>query len=34
MLEEYFGVQFGEEEMARLRSSDETVRVIEEKSAA
>lgn len=34
MLEERFGVQFTEEEMAALRSSDEIVQAIEEKSAA
>jgi len=34
MLEERFGVQFSEEEMAALRSSDEIVHAIEEKSVA
>lgn len=34
MLEEHFGVQFSEQEMAALRSSDEIVLAIEEKSAA
>lgn len=34
MLEEHFGVQFSEEEMAALRSSDEIVRAIERKNAA
>jgi acyl carrier protein len=34
MLEERFGVQFSEEEMAALRSSDEIVHALEEKSAA
>ena len=34
ILEEHFGVRFSEEEMAALRSSDEIVRLIEEKSAA
>ena len=34
MLEERFGVQFSEEEMASLRSSDEIVHLIEEKGAA
>ena len=33
MLEEYFGVRFGEEEMAALRSSEEIVDAIERKSA-
>lgn len=32
LLEEHFGVQFSEEEMRALRSSDEIVRAIEEKS--
>lgn len=32
MLEEHFGVQFSEEEMGALRSSDEIVQAIEEKS--
>ena len=32
MLEEHFGVQFSEEEMGALRSSDEIVKAIEEKS--
>ena len=32
MLEEHFGVQFSEEEMAALSSSDEIVQAIEEKS--
>jgi acyl carrier protein len=34
MLEERFGVEFSEEEMAALRSSDEIVQAIEEKRAA
>jgi acyl carrier protein len=34
MLEERFGVQFSEEEMASLRSSDDIVHLIEEKGAA
>jgi acyl carrier protein len=34
MLEDRFGVRFSEEEMAALRSSDEILRVIEEKRAA
>jgi acyl carrier protein len=34
MLEERFGVQFGEQEMAELRSSDRIVQAIEEKHAA
>lgn len=34
LLEEHFGVQFSEEEMAELRSSDEIVRAIEQKNAA
>jgi acyl carrier protein len=34
MVEEHFGVQFSEDEMAALRSSDEIVHAIEEKSAA
>ncbi len=34
MLEDRFGVQFREEEMAALRSVDEIVHAIEEKSAA
>jgi acyl carrier protein len=34
MLEEQFGIQFTEQEMAKLRDSDEIVRAIEEKSAA
>lgn len=34
MLEERFGIQFSEEEMAALRSSDEIVQAIEEKRAA
>jgi acyl carrier protein len=34
MLEEQFGVQFSEEEMGALRSSDEIVRAIEAKNAA
>jgi acyl carrier protein len=33
MLEEQFGVQFSEKEMAALRSSGEIVRAIEEKNA-
>jgi acyl carrier protein len=33
MLEEHFGVQFSEEEMAALHSSDQIVDAIEEKSA-
>ena len=32
LLEEHFGVQFSEEEMGALRSSDEIVKAIEEKS--
>lgn len=32
MLEEHFGVQFSEEEMGALHSSDEIVQAIEEKS--
>jgi acyl carrier protein len=32
LLEEHFGVQFSEEEMAALRSSDKIVQAIEEKS--
>ena len=32
LLEERFGVQFSEEEMGALRSSDEIVKAIEEKS--
>jgi acyl carrier protein len=32
VLEEHFGVQFSEEEMGALRSSDEIVQAIEEKS--
>ncbi len=32
LLEEHFGVQFSEEEMGTLRSSDEIVQAIEEKS--
>ena len=32
MLEEHFGVQFSEEEMGALRSSNEIVQAIEEKS--
>ena len=32
LLEEHFGVQFNEEEMGALRSSDEIVQAIEEKS--
>lgn len=34
MLEERFGVQFSEEEMAGLRDSDEIVSAIEKKNAA
>jgi len=34
MLEERFGIQFSEEEMAELRSSDQIVQSIEEKRAA
>ena len=34
MVEEHFGVQFSEDEMAALRSSDEIVHAIEEMSAA
>ncbi|MGO9577750.1 MAG: acyl carrier protein [Terriglobales bacterium] len=34
MLEERFGVQFSEQEMAELRSSDRIVQAIEEKHAA
>lgn len=34
MLEEHFGVQFSEEEMAALRSSGEIVGAIEKKNAA
>ena len=33
MLEEHFGVQFSEKEMAALRSSDEIVHAIEGKNA-
>ena len=33
MLEEQFGVQFSEKEMAALRSSSEIVKTIEEKNA-
>jgi acyl carrier protein len=32
LLEEHFGLQFSEEEMGALRSSDEIVHAIEEKS--
>lgn len=32
LLEEHFGVQFSEEEMGALRSSDEIVEAIEEKN--
>jgi acyl carrier protein len=32
LLEEHFGLQFSEEEMSALRSSDEIVHAIEEKS--
>jgi acyl carrier protein len=32
LLEEHFGVQFSEEEMGALRSSDKIVQAIEEKS--
>jgi acyl carrier protein len=32
LLEEHFGVQFSEEEMGALRSSDEIVQAIEEKN--
>jgi acyl carrier protein len=32
LLEEHFGVQFSEDEMGTLRSSDEIVQAIEEKS--
>lgn len=34
MLEEHFGIQFSEEEMAALRSSSEIVGAIEKKNAA
>ncbi|HXM96376.1 MAG TPA: acyl carrier protein [Candidatus Dormibacteraeota bacterium] len=34
LLEEHFGVQFSEEEIVALRSSDEIVHAIEAKSAA
>lgn len=34
MLEEQFGIQFSEEEMAALSSADEIVRAVEAKNAA
>lgn len=34
MLEEQFGIQFSEEEMAALSSSDEILRAVEAKNAA